>query len=206
DYFGRWKALQFYARRFYADLLVSPHEQDGKIAVYVVSDKVKETPAQLHVVLMDFDGKVLMEKSSDVTLAPIASKIYLQLDKAELLAGHNPSRVFFNCELRVDGKRVSDNRLFFKPYKELDLPAAKIASRVRPVAGGYEISLKSDGLARAVYLSVENVGRSVDGQFSDNFFDLLPGKPVTVIFKAGSETRLDAIRDGLRVSSLADSY
>ena len=206
DYFGRWKALQFYARRFYADLLVSPHEQDGKIAVYVVSDKVKETPAQLHVVLMDFDGKVLMEKSSGVTLAPIASKIYLQLDKAELLAGHNPSRVFLNCELSVEGKRVSDNRLFFKPYKQLDLPAARIASSVRPVAGGYEISLKSDWLARAVYLRIENVGPSVDGQFSDNFFDLLPGKPVTIIFKAESACSLHAVRGGLKVTSLAEAF
>ncbi len=29
DYYGRWKALQYYARRFYAPILVSPHVENG---------------------------------------------------------------------------------------------------------------------------------------------------------------------------------
>ena len=28
DYYGRWKALHYYARRFYAPLLVSPHQEE----------------------------------------------------------------------------------------------------------------------------------------------------------------------------------
>jgi beta-mannosidase len=96
DYFGRWKALQFYARRFYGDLLVTPHEESGKIAVYVVCDRVKETPAQLHVALMDFDGKVLMEKNADVTLAPLASRTYVDFDKSEVLTAVTPTRLL-NC-------------------------------------------------------------------------------------------------------------
>jgi beta-mannosidase len=39
DYYGRWKALQYYARRFYAPILVSPHVEDGSLKVYIVSDK-----------------------------------------------------------------------------------------------------------------------------------------------------------------------
>ena len=41
DYYGRWKALQYYARRFYAPVLVSPHVEDGVLKVYIVSDKAK---------------------------------------------------------------------------------------------------------------------------------------------------------------------
>ena len=33
DYYGRWKALQYYARRFYSPLLVSPHIEDGNFNV-----------------------------------------------------------------------------------------------------------------------------------------------------------------------------
>ena len=36
DYHGRWKALQYYARRFYSDIIVSPHEENGNIKVFVV--------------------------------------------------------------------------------------------------------------------------------------------------------------------------
>ena len=45
DYYGRWKALQYYARRFYAPLLVSPHVEDGILKTYIVSDRVKPVAA-----------------------------------------------------------------------------------------------------------------------------------------------------------------
>ena len=35
DYFGRWKALQYYAKRFYSDLLISPTVEDGSLKLYV---------------------------------------------------------------------------------------------------------------------------------------------------------------------------
>ena len=202
DYFGRWKALQFYARRFYRDLLVTPHEEDGKIAIYVVSDRVKETPARLRVALMDFDGKVLMEKTSDVSLSPLVSKPYVEFDKAGLLTEQDPRKVFLNCELTVEGKTFSDNRFYFKPYKELLLSAAKIDRNVRAAGDAYEITVRSDRLARAVYLALDGI----DGQFSDNFFDLLPGKPVIVVFKPARKISLKAVSDGFKVSSLADAF
>ncbi|WP_152981759.1 hypothetical protein [Hymenobacter sp. AT01-02] len=39
DYYGRWKALQYYAKRFYEPVLVSPHEEGDNVRVYVVSDR-----------------------------------------------------------------------------------------------------------------------------------------------------------------------
>src|SRR5438067_105619 len=77
DYFGRWKALQYYARRFYSDLLVSPHPEGDAVNVYVVSDRTRATPAHLTATLMDFSGRALSQTSMDVTLAPLASKSYM---------------------------------------------------------------------------------------------------------------------------------
>ena len=39
DYTGRWKALQYYARRFYSEFLLSPHEENGRLNFYIVSDR-----------------------------------------------------------------------------------------------------------------------------------------------------------------------
>ena len=49
DYFGRWKALQYYARRFYADLLLSPFAHDGTVDVYIVSDKLQPVAGQVRI-------------------------------------------------------------------------------------------------------------------------------------------------------------
>ncbi|MDQ2856639.1 MAG: hypothetical protein M3R68_09945, partial [Acidobacteriota bacterium] len=48
DYTGRWKALQYYARRFYSEVLISTYEKDGNLEIFVVSDRVKPFAAQLN--------------------------------------------------------------------------------------------------------------------------------------------------------------
>ena len=60
DYFGRWKALQYYAKKFYADTIVSPFEHDGKIDVYVVADSLTPQTGTIRTRLLDFSGKVLV--------------------------------------------------------------------------------------------------------------------------------------------------
>ena len=87
DYYGRWKALQYYARRFYAPILVSPHVENGSLKVYIVSDKTTAQPATLRVRLMNFDGKVLLEEKHDINIDPLASKVYLDWPLAKLSAG-----------------------------------------------------------------------------------------------------------------------
>src|SRR5437868_9027883 len=76
DYFGRWKALQFYARRFYNDLLVSPHVEAGNMNFYIVSDRPRETPAQLLVSMLCFAGHTLLSMKTDVQVAALESKSY----------------------------------------------------------------------------------------------------------------------------------
>ena len=101
DYYGRWKALQYYARRFYAPILVSPHVEEGSLKVYIVSDKTAAQPATLRVRLMDFDGKVLLEESQQVSVDPLASKVYLDwpLVKLTQAGAADTSHVFVVAEL-----------------------------------------------------------------------------------------------------------
>jgi beta-mannosidase len=56
DYYGRWKALHYYARRFYDDVLISPFLHDDKVDVYVVSDKLQPLSGTIHMRLLDFSG------------------------------------------------------------------------------------------------------------------------------------------------------
>ena len=203
DYYGRWKALHFYARRFFNDLLLSPHEEDGRIKLYVVSDRTTPTPAGLRVRLLDFDGRVLKERLMSVEIAPLSSKSYQSLVKADWLHGEDPARVFLHAELRIGGGAYSENSVFFKPFKELALAPAKFTTTTGDVGrGDTVIKLQADRLARGVHLSAEGL----EGTFSDNFFDLLPGDIASVTFRpAGRVTKGELLRR-LRVRSLADAF
>ena len=201
DYYGRWKALQYYARRFYAPILVSPHVE-GSLKVYIVSDRVWTEPATLRVRLMDFDGKVLLEESHEIKVAPLTSKVYLDwpLKKLTDAGAADTSRVFIVAELTADGKQISRNLAYLAPVKGVHLKPAQLKVDTTGAKDNYRIRITSPVLARSVYLSFGDL----DVQVSDNYFDLLPGE--TVEIKATSTASLDALKAQLKVISLIDAF
>jgi len=202
DYYGRWKALQYYARRFYAPILVSPHVENGAVKVYIVSDKTEAKPATLRVRLMNFDGKVLLDQSESVSVAPLSSKVYLDwpLKKLADAGAADTSRVFVVAELSENGAQVSRNLTYLAPVKEVHLKPAQLKVETAGGNGSYKIRITSPVLARSVYLSFGNL----DVKVSDNYFDLLPGEAVEIT--ASGAASIDALKAQLKVISLTDAF
>jgi len=202
DYFARWKALQYYARRFYNDLLVSPHEENGTVTVYVVSDRTAPVSGTLKVRLMAFDGTVLTEKTQAIDVPALSSKVYIQLPISEFLQlkGFDPAKTFITTELAVGSKPVSGNLLFLVSPKELQLLSPKITSELSQSGNSYRLRLTSDVLARSVYVSLNNL----DAAYSDNYFNILPGQTVEIEVK--SPGSLDQLRSSLKIVSLTDAF
>jgi len=203
DYYGRWKALQYYAKRFYDDVIVSPFAHNGKVDVYVVSDKLQPLSGTIHTRLLDFSGKVLVENTQDVQVPAQSSAVYFTVDEKELLANVDPKKSFLVFELHVGGRPVSRNLIFFDTMHNLDLPkSVKIDASVDSTNGSYAVTLRSPLLARSVFLSFGDL----DVQTSDNYFDLLPGEAVTVKLKTPPSSSLDQLKSSLQVESLTDAF
>jgi len=202
DYYGRWKALQYYARRFYAPILVSPHVEDGALKTYIVSDKTEAKRALLRVRLMDFDGKVLLQETSPVEVSPLASKVYLEWPMKKLLdaGGTDLSRLFVVADLSDGGIEVSRNLTYLAPVKEVHLKPAVLRVETAGEKGSYTIKVRSPVLARSVYLSFGKL----DVQLTDNFFNILPGETVEVVAKSGAS--LSDLKSQMKVISLTDAF
>ncbi len=203
DYYGRWKALQYYSKRFYDDVIVSPFRHDGKVDVYVVSDKLQPLNGTIHTRLLDFSGKVLSEKTQDVQIPAQSSAIYFTADQKELLANADPTKSFLVFDLTVGGQQVSRNLIFFDTMHNLDLPKpVKIETSLDKSNGGYAVTLRSPALARSVFVSFGDL----DVKTEDNYFDLLPGEAVTVKLKTPAAVTLDQLKSGIQVISLTDAF
>jgi beta-mannosidase len=203
DYYGRWKALQYYAKRFYDDVVVSPFRHDGKVDVYVVSDKLQPLNGTIHTRLLDFSGKVLSEKTQDVQIPAQSSAVYFTLEQKELLVGSDPRKSFLVFDLAVGGQQVSRNLIFFDTMHNLDLPKpAKIETSLENLNGRYAVTLRSPVLARSVFVSFGDL----DVKTEDNYFDLLPGEAVTVKLKTPPAVTLDRLKSGIQVISLTDAF
>ncbi len=204
DYFGRWKALQYYAKRFYTNLLISPTVDDGSLKLYVVSDKVSAVPATIRVTMMNFDGGTLQSFNQDVTVAPVTSRSYFEIKVDDLLKGTDKKHAFASVELLVKGKVVSSNDYFFAPFKELALSKPTITPQVIAAKdrGKFVVKLSTDKFAKAVYLAVPEH----DGFFSDNYFNLAPGRDVTVQFRSSAPMTVEEFRKLLQVRSVFDAF
>jgi len=202
DYYGRWKALQYYARRFYAPLLVSPHVEDGMLKVYIVSDKVQPVAGELHLRITDFDGKVEKVMDKPVSVSELSSQVYLQVPLSDLggTEGADAARQVVVAELVVEGKSVSRNLLYLVPTKQVHLPVAHIKAELSQAGDAYHLQLTSPVLARSVYVTFG----AASPELSDNYFDLLPGETVDVVVK--STESLDQLKATIQVVSLADAF
>jgi len=201
DYFGRWKALQYYARRFYDDVLVSPDVHDGKVDVYVVSDMLQAIAGTIHARLLSFTGEVLSENTQEVQIPAASSAVYFTLDEKDLLTRTDAKHSFLVVDLAVGGKEVSRNLVFFDATHNLDLPVApKIESSLSKAAEGFTVTLRSPVLARNVYVSFGDL----DARASDNYFDLLPNQAVTVEVKTAAG--LAQVQSALKVVSLTEAW
>ncbi|HTS68802.1 MAG TPA: glycoside hydrolase family 2 protein, partial [Terriglobia bacterium] len=202
DYFGRWKALQYYARRFYAPLLVSPHVEAGILKTYVVSDKVQPVDGVLRLRIIDFDGKVLKEATQQVNIPALSSQVYLRWPMSDLGAANqvDTAKVVAVADLAVEGTSVSRNLIYLVPTKQVQLPAARIATELTQAADGFHLKLSSPVLARSVCVNFGNA----NAESSDNYFDLLPGENAVLVVK--SSEPLDSLKKNLRVISLADAF
>jgi beta-mannosidase len=101
----------------------------------------------------------------------------------------------------MNGKTVSQNEYFFKPFKEMPFAKPTIKTEISQTGNGFNIRLSSDKVARDVYLS-----GLTEGFFADNYFDLIPGRDREIEFRANQKMSADEFRKLLKVRSLADAF
>ncbi len=210
DYFGRWKALHYAARRFYAPVLLSAEEDGSRVALHVTSDLTGEWQGAVRWSLETPAGEVLQSGEEVVTLPALGSAQVCELDFADHLAAGPSITVSANIrrdlvlvyELWQGAERLSIAVLPFVPNKHLELDAPGLRTVVRETEAGFELQITATRLARFVWLELAGT----DAVFSDNCFDLPAGRTVTVTLPALDGWTLQRVRDSLRLRSLVDSF
>lgn len=175
DYYGRWKAQQYYSKAAYDDILVSPVVINDTLTVNIVTDRRTPAKGKFTITAMTLDGKPFMTKSFDYTAKPLTSTEVFSSNVADLLDGRNRGDVIFYTTFTT-GDRTYDNVGFSTKQKHMNYTAPDYTLDVAKAGDGFDVTIGSDVFARGVFLSLDGI----DNFFSDNYFNIMPGSKRTI--------------------------
>jgi len=207
DYYGRWKALHYAARRFYAPLLLSIEDAPPRQTIYLSSDLRAAWQGAVRWELTTLDGKVLTSGEKTVRVEPSSVTVVEDLDFSAFLDDDTRRELALVAELWQGDRRLANGPLaaqtaFFAPTKHLSLADPQIKAAVTLTDGELAIELSARALARLVEVSLHGA----DVVFSDNYFDLPVGRVIRITAPLPDGWDLAAAQAALKVRSVYDTY
>jgi beta-mannosidase len=202
DYFGRWKALHYAARRFYAPLLLSIEDGPTKQRVFVTNDSTAAWEGSVRWSLETLEGQALDGGEQAVKAAPFEVIRVVSLDFSSRLNDDLRRDLVFVAELWQGEQLLARQTAYFLPTKHLKLVEPQITAQLQIEDGVIYIELISSSLARLV----ECAFAGADVVFSDNYFDLPANRPAIITAPLPAGWRLFQAQAAFNVRSIYNSY
>lgn len=194
DYYGRYKALQYVAKRFFAPVMISCAEKGERTTrpdvniqpqradytteaqLAVANETLEEVSGRVVWELRCADGKIIREGSADVTV-PALSSVWLDnidFNKTDV------NNTYMSFALLVEGKEISSGTVLFTTPKYFNFLDPKLNCEIKDG----EITIYADAYAKYVQID------SCDSDFvlEDNYFDMNAGKRTVKIIEGTPKT------------------
>lgn len=200
EYSGGWKALHYFARRFYSPLLVSTVEKKGNLEIWLTSDVGKKIKGVLYLFVVNLEGKEINSRSFDFTISELASDKMKELPLKEILRGVEKDDCILKAYFKGDGYETS-NYHFFTQFKTLGLESPQVSCSVK----GNNLILRAE--KPALFVKLDLKGDKFDGRFSKNYFHLLPeDKAQLKLLSANEKEPITIDQSRVRVKHLRSTY
>lgn len=200
DYYGNYKALQYGARHFNAPLSVSIEDSREYIKIFVLNDLNVSQNVEVQYEIFDFEKGALEKYRTAVDVDRLENKLIFALDVNEIKRVNNYKKTGICARLFQNGKEIMQKVVLFDKEKNLDLPKAKLKTRISVEDNQLSLTIKTDNYARLVKAESS---KSVL-PFSDNFFDILPGEEKTITIPVDKNMSLRELAESIKVYSLCN--
>lgn len=192
DYYGRWKALHYAAKRFFAPVMISAEEegelsQNPKINEYhpapleksfrlnVCNETLRDVTGEVVWALRTPDGAIVRQNQQTLTIPAMSAKWLDKVDCADAsLTGHYVSFAFV-----VDDVALSEGTCIFCAPKHFEFVNPRLTVETR----GDTLVVTSHAYAKQVWLESEDADLLLD----DNAFDMNPGTKVVRVVQGSAE-------------------
>ncbi|HEU5080233.1 MAG TPA: glycoside hydrolase family 2 protein [Opitutaceae bacterium] len=216
EFTGKWKALQYIARRFYAPSIVTAHVPGDETAgignyrgstisdvhLYTVHDEPATRTGVLHWDVFHIHGKRLLTGAKKVKLQYGRSVKQQTLSLEKLMREHHRDNLYLRIALEVDGRKVSEDSVFLTLPRFVHLEKRQVKTAIEVAGKRARITFTSPVFAHRFAFELPGLPHTC----GDNFFDLYPGEAKTIEVDFAAETTTAEVQKRLTWMSLADTY
>ncbi len=186
DYFGRWKALHYFAKRFYQPLFASVKEEKETIEFWITNDLITLGDFKLNWNIRNTDGKLLKTGTFDTLISPCRSLKVGTVDVRDINYENMKMAnniIFFKLRNKKKENKIILNgfKLFRSPkYFMLTDPELNFkCERISNSKQDLKLIISSRYIALYVFIDSDEL----DFIASDNFFSMEPKETRTIILK-----------------------
>lgn len=174
DYFGRWKALHYMAKKFYGPQAVSMCMDGDIMQVYLANESMDAQSYQVAFYVKNMECEILEKLTGTGTVGVQESAPILVVD----VSGWEDKKyeIFLEAEVTLaDGGVLCDVETLV-PYKYLELDKPEITAEVEEQGDAFVIHLKSSCFSPFTAIGFTDA----DVTLEDNFFHMTDGEEMCV--------------------------
>ena len=143
DWENNKKALQYYAKRFFAPAIVMVEEKGFVADVYVTSERTEDFDAVVKVSVKGNDNSTVFEKDYPVNVKALSAQKIDSLDLSDVLKGFKEKR-YLSVQLCENGKPLSETFCIFTPPKAFEFLKPDISVKVSGKGDLRTLTVSSD--------------------------------------------------------------
>ncbi|MDC0478368.1 glycoside hydrolase family 2 protein [Flavobacteriaceae bacterium] len=201
DYFGKWKALHYSTKKAFQPVLISFFKSDSEIELHIISDLLESKEVNLNLKVLSFSGEILYETNKNYSLQQNSTMKVESLSLDWLNKNFDPKSSLLVASLFSDEKEISNNIYYLTKFKDIILTKPLIEYEINELINAFEVSLTSKNLVKNVFVDIAS-----SQNFSDNYFDMIPGKEYKIFINKEESLTLGDIKRKINFLSLFDTY
>ncbi len=200
DSAGRWKALHYEAKRFFAPVLLAAFEEGTNVSFAVSNETLADRMLTIRWRVMDTGFHEYARGKLPVQCGALSAVKLPALSFAKALAGDLGHRYLAYELVDENGAVLCKKAVLFEKPKHFSWKNPKISAVFSEKDGKTAITLSSDTFAKGVCLSFGNA----DVVLSDNYFDLTDGGSITVTVEKiiAGNADMTSLQNSLQICSV----
>lgn len=199
DYYGRWKAMHYMARRFFAPVLLSAHKDEYSIVLNISNETFNKFEGIVKYKIISNTSEVIFKGESEASINGLNSKDIITLDVQKHIDGFERERIFIFELEDVNGNIISQESLLFTKPKHFKFLNPNIKAEVIKEKDKFILKIATENYAKGVCVDFKDF----DCILSDNYFDMWDKKIIT-INKIPKDVTEESILENINIRSVYD--